>query len=73
MTGIMNNNNFQANTIGANGPKVGYSRARFMLTDISFVSFTALYGESNNTNTAINGRGKGEFDRFGIDSISRQD
>jgi len=67
VTGIMNNNNFQANTIGANGPKVGYSRARFMLTDISFVSFTALYGESNNTNTAINGRGKGEFDRFGVD------
>ncbi len=69
VTGIMNGNNFQANSsaVGANGPKVGYSRARFMLTDISFVSFTALYGESNNTNTAINGRGKGEFDRFGVD------
>lgn len=67
VTGIMNNNNFQANAFGSNGPKVGYSRARFMLTDISFVSFTALYGESNNTNTAINGRGKGEFDRFGVD------
>lgn len=69
VTGIMNGNNFQANSssVGANGPKVGYSRARFMITDISFVSFTALYGESNNTNTAINGRGKGEFDRFGVD------
>lgn len=69
VTGIMNGNNFPANSsaIGANGPKVGYSRVRVMLTDISWLSFTALYGESNNTNTAINGRGKGEFDRFGAD------
>ena len=65
--GIMNNNNFQANAVGANGPKVFYSRARFLATDISFVSFTVLTGESNNTNTEINGRGKGAFDRYGID------
>ena len=65
--GIMNNNNFQANAFGANGPKVGYGRVRFMVTDISFFSFTLLAGESNNTNTAINGRGKGAFDRYGID------
>jgi hypothetical protein len=65
--GIMNNNNFQANAVGANGPKVGYGRARLMLTDISWVSFTGLFGESNNAGTAINGRGKGEFDRFGVD------
>ena len=67
VVGIMNNNNFQANAVGANGPKVFYSRARFLVTDISFVSFTVLAGESNNTNTEINGRGKGAFDRYGID------
>lgn len=66
--GIMNNNNYQANILGGNGPKVGYGRLRYFLTDISFVSFTMLAGESNNTGTFINGRGKGEFDRFGIDA-----
>jgi hypothetical protein len=68
VVGIMNNNNFQANSVGANGPKVGYGRVRFLVTDISFVSFTVLAGESNNTNTEINGRGKGSFDRYGIDA-----
>ena len=68
VAGIMNNNNFQANAVGANGPKVGYTRVRFMVTDISFISFTTLQGESNNTNTEINGRGKGAFDRYGIDA-----
>lgn len=66
--GIMNNNNFQANALGANGPKVGYGRLRLFATDVSWISFTLLTGESNNTNTAINGRGKGKFDRFGIDA-----
>lgn len=66
--GITNNNNFQANANGANGPKVFYSRTRFFATDLSFLSFTVLAGESNNTNTNINGRGKGKFDRFGIDA-----
>ena len=65
--GIMNNNNYEANAVGANGPKVGYGRVRFLATDISFVSFTVLAGESNNTGTQINGRGKGAFDRYGID------
>lgn len=65
--GIMNNNNFEANAFGANGPKVGYGRLRYMVTDISFFSFTLLAGESNNTNTQINGRGKGAFDRYGVD------
>ena len=68
VVGIMNNNNFQANAVGANGPKVFYSRTRFMVTDISFLSFTALAGESNNAGTEINGRGKGAFDRYGIDA-----
>ena len=68
VAGIMNNNNYQANATGANGPKVFYSRTRFLVTDISFVSFTVLTGESNNTNTEINGRGKGAFDRYGIDA-----
>ena len=67
VAGIMNNNNYQANSVGANGPKVYYARTRFLATDISFLSFTVLTGESNNTNTAINGRGKGAFDRYGID------
>ena len=65
--GVMNNNNFQANSVGANGPKVFYSRTRLLLTDISFISFTVLTGESNNTGTQINGRGKGAFDRYGVD------
>jgi hypothetical protein len=67
VVGIMNGNNFQANSVGANSPKVFYSRTRLMVTDISFVSFTVLNGESNNDNTAINGRGKGAFDRYGLD------
>jgi hypothetical protein len=68
-TGVMNNNNFPANSssVGANGPKVFYTRQRLLLTDISWVSFTLLTGESNNTNTAISGRGKGAFDRYGLD------
>lgn len=65
--GIMNNNNFEANALGANGPKVFYYRTRFLATDVSFLSFTMLAGESNNTGTQINGRGKGAFDRYGID------
>jgi hypothetical protein len=65
--GIMNNNNYLANIQGANGPKVGYGRLRYFLTDISFVSFTLLAGESNNTGTFISGRGKGSFDRYGLD------
>jgi len=67
VVGIMNNNNFQANAVGANGPKVVYTRQRFLLTDVSFVSFTVMGGGSNNTNTAINGRGQGNFDRYGAD------
>jgi hypothetical protein len=67
VVGIMNNNNFQANAVGANGPKVGYGRVRFLVTDISFISFTMLTGESNNAGTEINGRGKGAFDRYGLD------
>ena len=67
VAGIMNNNNFQANAVGANGPKVGYGRVRFLVTDISFISFTVLTGESNNAGTEINGRGKGAFDRYGLD------
>ena len=68
VVGIMNNNNYQANSVGANGPKVGYGRVRFMVTDISFISFTVLEGESNNAGTQINGRGKGAFDRYGLDA-----
>ncbi|MER3422558.1 MAG: hypothetical protein C4293_04300 [Nitrospiraceae bacterium] len=67
VAGIMNNNNFHANATGANAPKAFYSRVRFFWTDISWLSFTAIAGESNNTNTNINGRGKGAFDRFGLD------
>ncbi|MBX3237115.1 MAG: hypothetical protein KF814_13275 [Nitrospiraceae bacterium] len=66
--GIMNNNNYQANILGGNGPKVGYGRLRYFFTDISFVSMTVLGGESNNTGTFINGRGKGSFDRYGLDA-----
>lgn len=65
--GIMNNNNFHANATGSNQPKAFYSRARLFGTDVSFVSFTTILGESNNAGTNINGRGKGAFDRWAID------
>jgi hypothetical protein len=71
VAGMMNNNNFQANVnnfgAGVNAPKVFYTRERFFITDVSFVSFTLLTGGSNNTNTFINGRGKGEFNRLAVD------
>jgi hypothetical protein len=75
VAGIMNNNNFQANGLvnttsgigGANQPIAFYSRVRLFGTDVSFISFTTLQGESNNAGTEINGRGKGVFDRYGID------
>ena len=68
VAGIMNNNNFQANATGANGPKSFYTRLRLFVTDVSFISFTTIQGESNNANTNINGRGKGAFDRYGLDA-----
>lgn len=68
VAGIMNNNNFTANATGANGPKAYYARLRLFGTDVSFISFTTIQGESNNANTNINGRGKGAFDRYGLDA-----
>ena len=76
VVGIMNNNNFQANGIvsntsgigGANQPKAVYMRLRLFGDDVSFVSFTMIQGTSNNAGTFINGRGKGHFDRYGIDA-----
>lgn len=75
VVGIMNNNNFQANSLvsttsgigGANQPKAYYTRLRLFGNDVSFVSFTMIQGTSNNTGTLINGRGKGAFDRYGVD------
>jgi hypothetical protein len=67
VAGIMNGNGYQANIQGPNGPKQFYWRTRYMVTDVSFVSFTGIVGESNNAGTFINGRGKGEMDRWGLD------
>lgn len=75
VVGVMNNNNFTANGLvsttsgigGANSPKAFYSRVRLFGSDVSFVSFNTIVGESNNTGTLINGRGKGAFDRYGLD------
>lgn len=75
VVGVMNNNNFQANGIvsntsgigGANSPKAVYARVRLFGDDVSFISFTTIQGESNNAGTFINGRGKGTFDRYGVD------
>ncbi|NGZ12078.1 MAG: hypothetical protein CV088_22410 [Nitrospira sp. LK70] len=75
VVGIMNNNNYQANAIvnntsgigGANGPKAVYTRIRLFGDDVSFISFTTIQGASNNAGTFINGRGKGHFDRYGVD------
>ncbi|HMS84211.1 MAG TPA: hypothetical protein PKD12_11215 [Nitrospira sp.] len=76
VVGIMNNNNFQANGIvsntsgigGANQPKAVYMRLRLFGDENSFVSFTMIQGTSNNAGTFINGRGKGHFDRYGVDA-----
>ncbi len=67
VAGIMNNNNYHANATGSNAPKSFYSRVRLFGSDVSFISFTTIQGESNNANTNINGRGKGAFDRYGLD------
>lgn len=75
VVGVMNNNNFQANALlsstsgigGANQPKAFYSRVRLFGNDVSFISFTTIQGESNNTGTLINGRGKGVMDRYALD------
>lgn len=75
VVGVMNNNNFTANALlssssgigGANQPKAFYSRVRLFGNDVSFISFTTIQGESNNAGTLINGRGKGAFDRYGLD------
>lgn len=67
VVGIMNNNSYPANVTGANAPKSFYSRVRLFGTDVSWVSFTTIQGVSNNANTNINGRGKGAFDRYGVD------
>jgi hypothetical protein len=67
VAGIMNNNNYHANATGANAPKSFYTRLRLFGTDVSWISFTTIQGESNNANTNINGRGKGRFDRYGLD------
>ncbi len=71
VVGMMNGNNFHANAaqpLSANGPKQFYSQIRLFATDISWVSFNVIAGESNNANTFINGRGKGAFDRWGVDA-----
>lgn len=76
VVGVTNNNNFQANGLvsstsgigGANSPKAVYTRVRLFGNDASFISFTTIQGESNNAGTLINGRGKGKFDRYGIDA-----
>lgn len=75
VAGIMNNNNFLANGLvsttsgigGANQPKAVYTRIRLFGDDVSFISFTTIQGTSNNAGTLINGRGKGHFDRYGVD------
>ncbi|MBI3357476.1 MAG: hypothetical protein HY038_12045, partial [Nitrospirae bacterium] len=36
--------------------------------DVSFISFNTIQGESNNAGTLLNGRGKGKFDRYGVDA-----
>lgn len=76
VVGVMNNNNYTANALlsstsgigGSNQPKAFYSRIRLFGNDVSFISFTTIQGHSNNAGTLINGRGKGSFDRYGVDA-----
>jgi hypothetical protein len=67
--GIANNNGLFGNItgVGANAPKTVYGRLRLFWTDVSWISFTIAGGETNNANTTLNGRGKGKFDRYGLD------
>ena len=64
---VMNGNFIDYTKIDNNSQKDFLGRIRIKPRKDLFVSFSAIAGESENINTALNGRGKGNYDRLGYD------
>ena len=64
---VMNGNSIDYTKIDNNTQKDFLGRVRVRPTKDLFFSFSGITGTSNNTNTALNGRGKGKNDRIGFD------
>ena len=64
---VMNGNFIDYTRIDNNSQKDYLGRIRIKPRKDFFVSFSAMAGESENRNTALNGRGKGKYDRLGYD------
>ncbi len=64
---VMNGNGIDYTKIDNNSQKDFLGRFRVKPTKDLFFSFSGITGTSNNTNTALNGRGKGAYDRIGFD------
>ncbi len=65
---VMNGNSIDYTKIDNNSNKDFLWRARVKLTKDLFFSNSGIVGESNNLNSALNGRGKGAYDRLGFDA-----
>ena len=64
---VMNGNFIDYTRVDNNSQKDYLGRIRIKPRKDFFVSFSAMAGESENSNTALNGRGKGRYDRLGFD------
>jgi phosphate-selective porin O/P len=64
---VMNGNFIDYTKIDNNSQKDYLGRIRIKPRKDFFVSFSGMTGESENRNTALNGRGKGRYDRLGTD------
>jgi len=64
---VMNGNFIDYTKIDNNSQKDLLGRIRIKPRKDLFVSFSGITGTSENINTALNGRGKGTYDRLGFD------
>lgn len=64
---VMNGNFIDYTKIDNNSQKDFLGRIRIKPQKDLFVSFSGITGASENINTALNGRGKGKYDRLGFD------
>lgn len=64
---VMNGNSIDYTKTDNNSQKDFLGRVRVKPTKDLFFSFSGISGTTNNTNTALNGRGKGAYDRLGLD------
>lgn len=64
---IMNGNSIDYTKVDNNSQKDFLGRIRIKPMKDLFFSFSGITGTSNNTNTDLNGRGKGSYDRLGAD------